>query len=138
MVPTSLVLDLAEAVDERYRPMILLAGFAGLRTGESLGLRRCDVDLLHGEVRVRRQAQEIAGKGRMVLAPKSEAGRRTVALPLIVVAALDRHIATYPGPDAEAPLFTGPAGGPLRRATFSRAWQGAGRDDRRPRGPAPS
>ena len=124
MVATSLVLELADAVDRRYRPMILLAGFAGLRTGETLGLRRSDVDLLHGEVHVRRQAQEITGSGRVVLAPKSDAGRRSVALPSVVVEALQEHLAAAGG-DADAALFTGPAGGPLRRATFSRAWQSA-------------
>ncbi|MDP8937253.1 MAG: site-specific integrase, partial [Actinomycetota bacterium] len=113
------------AVEPRYRPMILLAGFAGLRTGETLGLRRCDVDLLHGEVHVRHQAQEIRGTGRVVLAPKSAAGRRSVALPAVVVESLEQHLAAFPGPDAEAPLFTGPEGGPLRRATFSRVWRAA-------------
>ena len=125
MVPTSLVLELAEAVEPRYRCMVLLAGFAGLRTGEQLGLRRSDVDLLHGSVHVRRQAQEIAGSGRIILDPKSEAGRRTVALPATVIVALAAHMAAFPGPDADAPMFTGPAGGPLRRATFSRVWRAA-------------
>jgi len=125
MVATSLVLELAEAVDSRYRAMVLLAGFAGLRTGETLGLRRCDVDLLHGEVHVERQAQEIAGSGRVVLAPKSEAGRRVVALPTIVVTALEHHLATYADTGPDGPLFTGPEGGSLRRATFSRVWRAA-------------
>lgn len=124
MVPTALVLDLAEVIDQRYRTMILLAGFAGLRTGESLGLRRCDVDLLHGEVHVRRLAQEIAGSGRVVGAPKSDAGRRTVAVPGVVIEALEQHLSAA-GSDADAPLFTGPEGRPLRRATFSRAWRAA-------------
>ncbi len=48
MVDTSFVLRLAETIDPRYRALVLVAGFAGLRTGESLGLRRCDVDLIHG------------------------------------------------------------------------------------------
>ncbi|HEX2041536.1 MAG TPA: tyrosine-type recombinase/integrase [Acidimicrobiales bacterium] len=125
LVATSLVLDLADAIEPPYRAMVLLAGFAGLRTGESLGLRRADVDLLHAEVRITRQAQEIAGSGRVVLAPKSEAGRRTVALPGVVVRALEQHLATFTDPSAEAPVFTGPEGGPLRRATFSRAWRHA-------------
>jgi integrase len=124
MVATSLVLELAETIGPRYRAMVLLAGFAGLRTGETLGLRRCDVDLLHTEVVIRRQAQEIAGRGRVVLAPKSEAGRRTVALPAVVVASLEQHLAARAMPP-ESPLFTGPEGGALRRATFSRAWRAA-------------
>jgi len=122
MVPTSLVLELAEAIGPRYRCMILLAGFAGLRTGESLGLRRADVDLLHGEVHVERQAQELAGIGRHVDAPKSEAGRRIIALPAIVVGSLGDHLATFGSAEADSPVFTGPEGGPLRRATFSDAW----------------
>lgn len=107
MVATSLVLDLAEAIEPRYRAMVLLAGFAGLRSGEKLGLRRVDVDLPHAEVHVERQAQEIAGSGRVVLAPKSEAGRRIVALPAIVVEALDHHLAAFVEPEVEAAVFTG-------------------------------
>ena len=125
MVATGLVLDLADAVDRRYRALVMVAGFAGLRTGEALGLRRDDVDLLHGELRVDVQAQEVAGHGRILVAPKSEAGRRVVALPAVVVKALDEHLATYTGLEPEAPLFTGPEGGPLRRATLSRAWMAA-------------
>lgn len=92
MVPTTLVLDLADAIVPRYRALVLVAGFAGLRTDESLGLTRGDIDLLHGEIRVTAQAQEIAGSGRVILAPKSDAGRRTVAIPGIVVGAIEARI----------------------------------------------
>ena len=107
MVATSLVLDMAEAVEPRYRAMILLAGFAGLRAGEQLGLRRSDVGLLHGEVHVRRQAQEITGGVRMVLEPKSEAGRRTVALPSIVVAPSTSTSQRSPRPTLTLPCSPG-------------------------------
>ena len=137
MVATSLVLELADAIEPRYRALVLLAGFAGLRTGESLGLRRADVDLLHREVSVQRQAQEIAGSGRVILAPKSEAGRRTVALPAVVVEALGAHLATFSGADTDAPVFTAPEGSPLRRATFSRAWARAVRATGAPAGLRP-
>lgn len=125
MVPTSLVLDLADAIGPRYRALVLVAGFAGLRTGESLGLRRADVDLLHGEVRVTAQAQEVAGRGRTVLEPKSEAGKRVVAIPSIVVEALDAHLAAFTASEPDAAVFTGPEGTPLRRATLSKAWVAA-------------
>lgn len=125
MAATSLVLELAEAIEPRYRALVLVAGFAGLRTGESLGLRRCDVDVLHGEVRVVVQAQEVTGVGRAMLAPKSEAGRRTVAVPGIVTAALDVHLASFAAPGLDGVVFTGPEGTPLRRATLSRAWRAA-------------
>lgn len=125
MVPTSLVLELSEAVDDCYRPLVLLAGFAGLRTGESLGLIRADVDLLRREVRVERQAQEVAGYGRILVPPKTEAGRRTVALPRLVVEALEHHLAEYVGAGPDASLFTSPGGSDLRRATVSEVWRAA-------------
>ncbi len=125
MVETSLVLDLADAVPPAYRALVLLAGFGGLRTGESLGLHVEDVDLLHATVRIVRQAQEIAGQGRTEGPPKSEAGRRTVALPGVVVDALEAHLAGMEDTAPAAPLFYGPEGGPLRRATPSKAWAAA-------------
>jgi integrase len=125
MVATSLVLDLADAIEPRYRALVMLAGFAGLRTGENLGLRRCDIDLLHSEVAVIRQAQEIPGAGRVVCAPKSEAGQRVVALPRFLSDALEVHLAAFVDVDREAVVFTGPEGTPLRRATLSRAWRTA-------------
>lgn len=124
MVATSLVLELADAIEPAYRAMVLLAGFGGLRTGESLGLHRSDMDLLHAEVTVTRQAQEVTGEGRVELAPKTDAGRRVVALPRVVTDALAEHLATSPG-DADSSLFLGPEGTPLRRATFSKAWRAA-------------
>lgn len=123
MVGTELVLDLADAIEDRYRALVLVAGFGGLRTGESLGLRRGDVDLLHAQLRVFVQAQEVRGRGRVVLEPKSEAGRRTVVIPGIVVEALQAHMGTYTDPEPDAPVFTGPEGGPLRRASLSKAWR---------------
>ncbi len=134
MVATSLVLDLAEAIAPRYRALVLVAGFAGLRTGESLALRRADVDLLHGELRVTAQAQELVGRGRTVLAPKSEAGRRIVAIPSIVVEALEAHLAAFTPTDTDAPVFTGPLGSPARRATISKVWRAAVRATGAPAG----
>lgn len=137
MVATELVLDLADKIEPRYRAMVLLAGFGGLRTGESLGLRRSDVHLLHGEVGVTRQAQEVTGKGRVELPPKSVAGRGFVSLPGVVVEALEHHLAHFADPSPHAPLFLGPEGGPLRRATFSRAWSAACRAAGAPEGLRP-
>jgi integrase len=127
MVPTEMVLDLADAIDPRYRALVLVAGFAGLRTGESLGLRRRDVDLMRSEVRVVRQAQEITGQGRIEIEPKSDAGRRILAVPRIVVDALESHLQQFTEAAPDSPVFTGPLGGPARRAGISAAWRAAKR-----------
>lgn len=122
LVDTSTVLDLAEAMPERLRVLVLLAGFGGLRTGELLGLERRDVDTLHRAVTVRQQAHEIAGMGRTITEPKSEAGKRTVELPGTVIAVLGEHLDAYVAPGPDASVFTSPSGRPLRRADLSEAW----------------
>ena len=61
MLDTATVLELAEAIGPRLRCLVLLGGFAGMRTGELLGLQRHDVDPLHGTVSVERQAHEPHG-----------------------------------------------------------------------------
>ncbi len=131
IVDTKLVLDLMDAITEERRAIVALAGFVGLRTGESLGLRRRDVNLLHAELSVKAQSQELEGGQRFLEHTKSDAGRRVLSLPRVVIDALDYHLANYAEPDADALLFTGPQRknphlrGPLRRATLSLAWQGA-------------
>jgi integrase len=55
--------------------------------------------------------------------PKSEAGRRTVALPAPLVAELERHLLTFVGASANAYVFTSEAGTPLDANNFrSRVW----------------
>lgn len=114
-VDTDLVLALAEDIDDRLRALVLLAGFAGLRTGELLGLRREDIDLIHGHIEVRVQAQELARRGRVVSDPKSDAGRRTVALPTLLNDELQIHLDTYAQPGRAGVLFTSADGRPITR-----------------------
>jgi integrase len=103
-----------------------LAGFGGLRTGEMLGLTRADLDLPGGLLHVRQQSYEVTGRGRVVADPKSAAGRRTVVLPNLVVRVLEDHLgADYAQPEPGGAVFTGPGGGPLRRATLSNEWRRA-------------
>jgi integrase len=55
------VAALAEAIHPRFRALILVAAYAGLRWGELVGLRVKRVDLLHGRITVAEQATEIDG-----------------------------------------------------------------------------
>ncbi len=125
MLETSTVLALGEAITPRLRCLVLLAGFVTLRPGELLGLERRDIDLLHGTVTVERQAHEITGQGRILTAPKTEAGQRTLALPSAIRGALSDHLAAYVAPEPDAPMFTRQSGLPLRRSDLSDAWKAA-------------
>ena len=69
------------AMPDRWRPVLLTAIFAGLRSSELRGLRWEDVDLKAAELHVRQRADRYNVIGK----PKSEAGNRTVPLgPLVL------------------------------------------------------
>ena len=120
------VTELADAIDPRYRSMVLLATWAGLRFGESAALRRSDVDLRAGTIRIERQVQELKNGKRIEGPPKTHAGRRVISLPPHIEADLDGHLATLVGPESDAPVFTMPEGSPLRRSNWNRRfWQPA-------------
>jgi integrase len=50
---------------------------------------------------------------------KSDAGRRTVAIPRVLVSVLDDHLARFVCPEADALVFVGDRGGPLERSNWS-------------------
>lgn len=119
------VLALCDAMSGKYRALVLLATFAGLRVGEILGLTRSSLDLDAGTVTIVRQLQELAGGEFHTAPPKTHAGRRTIALPAFVVPQLRQHLESYAGPGPDGLLFLGEEGGPLRRAVLWRHWQAA-------------
>jgi integrase len=129
MIDAGMVLELATVIDKPLRVLVLLAGFAGLRTGELLGLQRHDIDAVHAVIHVRRQAQEVvkadsgAATSRVLTTPKSEAGSRTVAMPRSVMVALEAHLEVFTGQALDAPVFVSKHGRPLRRADLSAAWR---------------
>ncbi|HET7487122.1 MAG TPA: tyrosine-type recombinase/integrase [Acidimicrobiales bacterium] len=116
------VFALADAVKPRYRALVLVAAFSGLRRGELFGLRREHVDLERGTVTVALQRQQLA-RGELVIGPpKSDAGRRTVTLPAEVLRALAAHLDQFAGPDPAGWVFTGDKGGPLREGVWQHEW----------------
>jgi integrase len=94
------VAAVVEAITPRYRAAVLLAAWCGLRRGEILALRRCDLDLHAGMVTVRHSRVELLESPVAFDAdPKTDAGRRTVAIPPHVVPALQEHLSTWAGDD---------------------------------------
>ncbi|HTT90669.1 MAG TPA: site-specific integrase, partial [Acidimicrobiales bacterium] len=117
-IPTVAEVDaLAEAVPDRFKAMVLFASWCALRFGELAALRRQQVDLLHGEVVVTEAVTELANGDRFVGPPKTEAGRRAVAIPPNVLPAVEAHLAAI-GSHPLALLFPGSDGAYLRRGHF--------------------
>jgi integrase len=105
------------------------AAFVGLGAGELWALRRRDVDVLRGELRVERALKEInsealddGDKGMILGEPKSDASKRTVKLPEPIRALLADHLARpLPGgDDPDALIFTTPTGRPVRHNLFNK------------------
>ena len=113
------VAAIADAVGPRWEALVVTAAYSGLRWGELAGLRREDVDLDAGTVRVARKLGEV--NGRLAYgSPKTAAGRRTVGVPTFVIRTLELHLALYGEPGADGLVFPAPDGGPLRRGNFRR------------------
>lgn len=119
------ILALAEEIGDRFRCVVLLAGFGGLRIGEILALRRRHVDLERGTVAVVEQVVTLAGGRRLVTDPKTEAGLRKVHLSRLVVDALTDHLSTAVGAPGDALLFPATSGDLLPATTFYKAWRPA-------------
>jgi integrase len=126
---------LTQAMPEKYQAMILLASWCALRFGELTALRRRDVDIDmdagRGVIRVERGVVRTAG-GFAVGPPKSEAGRRIVAIPPHLLGAVQEHLACHVGPDEDALLFPAQHGGHLAKSTLSRHFYAARQETGRP------
>lgn len=121
---TDAVLALIEAVPARYAALVVLAAGTGLRQGECFGLTVEHLDMLRRMVHVEQQLVLMPGAAPYLAAPKTDASRRTVPLPAVVVDALARHLATYPvGPHGL--IFTTEHAEPIRRTSFSTIWRPA-------------
>ncbi len=105
---------LADAIEPRYRALIFLLAYGGLRIGEAAALKPAQVDFKNGTVTVIASAAEVSGHVQ-INPPKSKAGRRTIYLTSSIMDELARHMEEFPGREY---VFEGAQGGILR----SRAW----------------
>lgn len=93
---------LTDAMPEHLRVVLLLAAWCQLRRAEIMGLRRRDVNLLHGMVTVEETRTRLMTGKLVVKGPKTESGRRTVTMPPHVAEELGRHLDAYVGSDSDA------------------------------------
>lgn len=121
------VYALADAVESRFRALVLMAAFTGLRRGELLALTRVRIDLLHHTVAVVEQRHDLPDGSLLLAPPKTDAGRWVIYLPPPLAVELERHLSQYVGPEPEALVFTGQKGGPLRVHVWQSQWARARR-----------
>ena len=85
------VAALADAIASRYRTLVLVAGYGGLRVGELAGLRRGRVDLLRGTVEVAEIVTEVGACCGSVRPRRGPAAARS-GCPGAVVDELSAHM----------------------------------------------
>lgn len=122
-VPPTLeqALALSDAIAPRWRMLVLLAAWSGLRWGELVALQRRSIDVATGRITVTQQLTE-SGEGFRIGPPKTEAGRRTVHLPPHLLPDLEDHLDRWVGPGPDDWVFCGPFGAPLSRRNFPTHW----------------
>ena len=96
---------------------VRLAAYTGLRAGEQWGLRRRDIDLLHGRVHVSRALKLIGG--RLEFGPTKTHQQRRVSMPRFLVADVEALLEEREAHE-DALLFQGAYGAPIRHNLFGR------------------
>ncbi|MCU1488768.1 MAG: Phage integrase, partial [Acidimicrobiaceae bacterium] len=101
---------LASAIQPGYRTMVLVMAWGTLHIGEASGLRRSDVNLAAGSIRIENNAVQVLGRP-IEGPPKTKAGRRSMTLPSSIIEDLGAHLDRQPGgkyvfgPSGERPLL---------------------------------
>ncbi|WP_223297402.1 tyrosine-type recombinase/integrase [Catenulispora acidiphila] len=130
------VFALADAVGLRYRLLVLLAAFCGLRWGELAGLRRNRIELIMSSdapdaeivgavLVIKEQLLELSNGEIKTGPPKSRAGNRRVVVPKVVLPDLLEHLRWSSNPGADGYVFATAAAKPLRRSNFGDKWRAA-------------
>jgi integrase len=127
---------LTEAMPPRLRLLIQLSAWCALRFGEVTELRRRDVDLKKGVLRITRGVVRVDGEI-VVGDPKSTAGKRPVAIPPHLLPMIKAHLRDHAQIGPDGLLFWAPKSGrQLPHSSllyrFNLAKEAAGRPDLTP------
>jgi len=125
---------LVAAMPAKYRAMVLLASWCGMRFGELAELRRFDLNLRTGVIQVRRGVVRVDGRT-LVTTPKSDAGVRDIAIPPHLVPVLKQHIEEHAEWGRDGLVFPAAGGKHLAPSTLYKSYyaarEAAGRPDLR-------
>ena len=116
---------LADEVDERYRALIYVLAYGGLRWGEAAALRVRRIDVLRGRLNVSESLAEVGGD--LHFGSTKNHRSRTVVIPSFLREMLNHHIVTFCGSDPDGLVFTASNGSPMRNSNFTKNVWAAGR-----------
>jgi integrase len=107
--------SIIDEIEPRFRALVILMAYAGLRPSEAMGITRDRVDWLKRTIRVDRQ---LGRGGAGLVRPKTDASVRRVPVPDEVLAELSEHVRIHEVDDGGR-LF------PQTHSTVRRAWVAA-------------
>ncbi len=110
--------ELADLVPRRYRGLIYVLAYGGLRWAEAVGLKLEYVHLLRRRIVVSETLSEV--KGRLHPVPPKTWESRTIAIPPFVADVLGEHIGRFTGDTQDGLLFVTDNETPLRSSNFRR------------------
>lgn len=121
------VAEAATGMPPRYRVLILMAAWSGLRQGELLALTRADIDLTAVPARVMvRKAVRRTDTGQVrVDVPKTASSLRVVTLPDPLAGVLRAHLEDFVGLDPDAAVFATRTGTVPARSNLGATWRRA-------------
>lgn len=131
---TEQVLAIHGAMPARLKASILIGAGTGLRQGEVFGLTVPHLRMLNRILVVEQQLVIRPGVPPSLGPPKTEASRREIPMPDVVLEAVARHLEEFPptlelvghvSGQPEPLLFGNGKGGPLRRGRFNEVLQAA-------------
>lgn len=110
---------IAAAIGARYRMLVLVAAYTGLRWSETVGLRRRDV---HGDmITITGQLLWQDGKWKREM-PKTTAGRRSVTMPPSIATGLAEHMEEFSGPGPDGLVFRNQQLNPVSTSFRMNSW----------------
>lgn len=110
--------EVASGVPDRYRALIYVLAYGGLRWGEATALRRSNCNLLRNRVEVREAVSEVSGG--LHYGPPKTHQIRTVVIPEPVKEILAQHLAQYVNKESNSLVFTTDAGTHIWITNFRR------------------
>ncbi|MFP5353363.1 MAG: tyrosine-type recombinase/integrase, partial [Actinomycetota bacterium] len=113
----------ASKIDDRFKTLVCVAGFTGLRWGECAGLRVEDLDLREGIETLTIRATNSEVKGTIYYKDTKTHIKNRIHLPKGLCSMLEDHMARFPS--IEGWVFTSPDGGVLRRNVYARFYKPA-------------
>jgi integrase len=105
-------------LDDFWKPLFIFLFFKGARIAEAAGLKWKCVDLVNGEVKIRKNLVYVRGKS-IYKRPKTESSIRDIKLPKVVIEALrDQRKRTWKG-SGDNFVFLNKIGGNIHRQTLN-------------------